>query len=536
MRAFAELYAQLDETTSTNAKLAAMQRYFNSAAPADAAWAVYFLSGYKPRQVVPTRKLLLWAAEMAKIPEWLAAESLDAVGDLAETVTLLLPDNAHAEPRPLHVWVEQRLLPLREMLEADQRSALEQAWHALDTPQRLVWNKLIAGSFRVGVSQQLVMRALAAVSGLDSKIIAHRLMGSWTPSAAFFEALLSQTDADAHRSQPYPFFLCYALDQPVEALGSIDDWVAEWKWDGIRAQLVRRGGESFLWSRGEELIGERFPEIIKTAAALPDGVVMDGEILSWANGKVLPFARLQRRIGRKKLTKSLLEETPAVLMAYDLLEWDGADIRDWPFNERRAQLEQLLGRLPAEGSLVLSPLVRTESWQALAQLCAQSRQHQVEGFVLKQRQSTYGAGRRRGAWWKWKIDPYTIDAVLIYAQSGHGRRASLYTDYTFGIWRDGALVPFAKAYSGLSDEEIREVDRFVRANTIERFGPVRAVKPELVFELAFEAIQRSTRHKSGIAVRFPRIARWRRDKTPLDADSLTTIEALLGQHAAHALS
>lgn len=536
MKAFARLYTQLDETTSTNAKLAAMQAYFNSAAPADAAWAVYFLSGHKPRQVVPTRKLLLWAAETTRVPEWLAAESLDAVGDLAETVTLLLPDAQHGDAGPLHVWVEQKLLPLRDMAEAEQRLALEQAWHALDTPQRLVWNKLIAGSFRVGVSQQLVMRALAAVSGLDIKIIAHRLMGAWTPSAAFFEALIAKADSSIAQSQPYPFFLCYALDQPVETLGSIDDWLVEWKWDGIRAQLVRRAAESFLWSRGEELIGERFPEIIESAAALPDGVVIDGEILSWANGKVLPFARLQRRIGRKKLTRALLEETPAVLMAYDLLENEGQDIRNQPFCERRAQLEQLLRRLPASGAIVLSPLVEADDWPALARLREQSRQRQVEGFVLKQRQSTYGAGRRRGPWWKWKIDPYSIDAVLIYAQSGHGRRASIYTDYTFGIWRDGALVPFAKAYSGLSDEEIREVDRFVRANTIERFGPVRAVKPELVFELAFEAIQRSTRHKSGIAVRFPRIARWRRDKTPLDADSLTTIEALLDQHAAHALS
>lgn len=536
MKAFAHLYTQLDETTSTNAKLAAMQAYFNSAAPADAAWAVYFLSGHKPRQVVPTRKLLLWAAETTGVPEWLAAESLDAVGDLAETVTLLLPDAQHGDAGPLHVWVEQKLLPLRDMAEAEQRLALEQAWHMLDTPQRLVWNKLIAGSFRVGVSQQLVMRALAAVSGLDIKIIAHRLMGAWTPSAAFFEALIAQADSRMAQSQPYPFFLCYALDQPVETLGSIDDWLVEWKWDGIRAQLVRRAAESFLWSRGEELIGERFPEIIESAAALPDGIVIDGEILSWANGKVLPFARLQRRIGRKKLTRALLEETPAVLMAYDLLENEGQDVRNQPFCERRAQLEQLLRGLPASSAIVLSPLVEADDWPALARLREQSRQRQVEGFVLKQRQSTYGAGRRRGPWWKWKIDPYSIDAVLIYAQSGHGRRASIYTDYTFGIWRDGALVPFAKAYSGLSNEEIREVDRFVRANTIERFGPVRAVKPELVFELAFEAIQRSARHKSGIAVRFPRIARWRRDKTPLDADSLTTIEALLDQHAAHALS
>lgn len=536
MKDSAQLYVQLDDTTSTNAKLAAMQAYFSRAKPADAAWAVYFLSGHKPRQVVPTRKLLLWAAESALIPEWLAAESLDAVGDLAETVSLLIPAPEYSDDAPLHIWVEQRLLPLREMPENEQREALQLAWRELDAAQRLVWNKLIAGSFRVGVSQQLVMRALAAVSGLDIKVVAHRLMGTWTPSAAFFESLIAATDADIAQSQPYPFFLCYALDQPVEALGPIEDWLAEWKWDGIRAQLVRRAGESFIWSRGEELVGERFPEIVASAAALPDGTVIDGEILCWAEGRVLPFAKLQRRIGRKKLTRALLEETPAVLMAYDLLEFAGADIREQPLIRRREQLERLLADFPASGAITLSPLVAARDWQALARLREASRQHQVEGFVLKHRDSTYGAGRRRGPWWKWKIDPYSIDAVLIYAQSGHGRRASLYTDYTFGIWRDGELVSFAKAYSGLSDAEIREVDHFVRANTIERFGPVRAVKPELVFELAFESIQRSTRHKSGIAVRFPRIARWRRDKTPAEADSLGAIEALLDAHTAHAVS
>lgn len=529
MKAFAGLYAALGRTTSTNDKLAAMQEYFKAAAPADAAWAVYFLSGHKPRQVVPSRKLLAWAAETARIPEWLAGESLDAVGDLAEAVTLLLPPNNVSDPRPLHEWVEQRLLPLREMPEAHQRAALESAWHALDDAQRLVWNKLIAGSLRIGVSQQSVMRALAQVSGLDIKTIAHRMMGQWQPSAAFFEQLIHPDDASVGQSHPYPFFLCYALDQPPEQLGDIEAWAAEWKWDGIRAQLIKRNGEIFLWSRGEELIGERFPEIVSAATQLDHDFVIDGEILSWANGQVLPFGRLQRRIGRKKLTPALLKEIPAVLMSYDLLELSGADLRAEPFAKRRAALENLLAGF--NDNIILSPLIEARDWDELAALRQRSREFQVEGFVLKEKQSQYGAGRRRGAWWKWKVDPYTIDAVLIYAQSGHGRRASLYTDYTFGIWRDGALVPFAKAYSGLSDDEIREVDRYIRANTVERFGPVRAVKPELVFELAFEAIQRSTRHKSGIAVRFPRMLRWRRDKTPIDADSLTTIEAMLASQS-----
>lgn len=529
MKAFAELYATLGSTTSTNDKLAAMQTYFANAAPADAAWAVYFLSGNKPRQVVPSRKLLAWAAETADIPEWLAAESLDAVGDLAETVALLLPPSRMSDSRPLHEWVEQRLLPLREMPEPQQRAALEAAWQALDDAQRLVWNKLIAGSLRIGVSQQSVMRALAAVSGRDVKTIAHRLMGQWQPSAAFYQQLIQPADASIANSQPYPFYLCYALDQPPNTLGDVGAWAAEWKWDGIRAQLVKRNGELFLWSRGEELISERFPEIIQAASRLSDDFVIDGEILSWANGQVLPFGSLQRRIGRKKLTAALLKDVPAVLMAYDLLELNRVDLRAESFATRRAALENLLAGF--DDIIILSALIEARDWDELASLRTRSREFQVEGFVLKHKQSPYGAGRRRGGWWKWKIDPYTIDAVLIYAQSGHGRRASLYTDYTFGIWRDGALVPFAKAYSGLSDEEIKEVDRFIRANTIERYGPVRAVKPELVFELAFEAIQRSTRHKSGIAVRFPRILRWRRDKTPVDADSLTTIESMLASQS-----
>ncbi|MFQ3566336.1 MAG: ATP-dependent DNA ligase [Aggregatilineales bacterium] len=529
MRRFAALYAALDETTRTNEKVAALVEYFSAAPPADAAWAAYFLIGRRPRRVISARELSAWAAQLAEIPDWLFSECYDAVGDIAETITLLLPEAQHEDERPLAEWIETKLLPLQTMDETSRKAAIFEAWACLSTRQRFIWNKLITGGFRVGVSQRLVTRALAQVNSIDEATVAHRLMGDWEPSAAFFTALTAPEISDADISRPYPFFLAYPLEDTPEALGPITDWQVEWKWDGIRAQAIKRAGRVFLWSRGEELVTDRYPEIAAEAERLPDGTALDGELLPWdlANDRVLPFAQLQRRIGRKTLGKKLLQEVPVVYLAYDLLEREGEDIRAWPLRERRAALEALVAAL-AGFHLRLSPLVTAGSWEALAVQRAESRERQVEGFMLKRLDSPYRVGRRRGDWWKWKVEPYTIDAVLIYAQRGSGKRASLYTDYTFAIWDDdGQLLPFAKAYSGLTDEEIREVDRFIRRNTNEKFGPVRAVKPELVFELAFEGIQRSPRHKSGIAVRFPRILRWRRDKRIEEADSLKTLAALL---------
>jgi DNA ligase-1 len=532
MKEFTDLYLALDQTNKTNEKVEAMVGYFSRASAEDAAWAIYFLSGRKPRQIVPTAKLRAWAAEIAGVEDWLFELSYDAVGDLGETIALLLPDNsATGTDLSLSHWIEKRILPLRDLAEAEQHEAVAQAWSELDADQRFVFNKFITGSFRVGVSQLLVVRALAQVAGIEKEIIAHRLMGSWSPSADFYLNLVEGAAAsDADLSRPYPFHLAHQIDFPLEDLGAISDWQAEWKWDGIRAQLIRRAGESFLWSRGEDLVTERFPEITGASFNLPDGTVLDGEILPWKDGAVLPFAQLQRRIGRKTIGKKLLEEVPVVLLCYDVLEFRGEDIRPKPMRERRAILTEILANLPDEAkkSLLLEPVVAAKDWNELAEIRAESRSRKVEGFMLKRLDSTYRVGRPRGDWWKWKIDPLTIDAVLIYAQRGTGKRASLYTDYTFGVWRDGELVPFAKAYSGLTDAEIRRVDHFVRNNTIETFGPVRSVTPQLVFELGFEGIQRSTRHKSGIAVRFPRILRWREDKKIEDADSLETIYAMLG--------
>jgi DNA ligase-1 len=526
VRAFARLYAELDETTGTNQKVAALGRYFASAPPADAAWAVHFLSGRRPTRLVGAAKVRAWAAAEAHLPDWLFDECYQAVGDLAEVIALLLPETAGSADFPLAHWVEERLLALRGQAPDVQQAIMLDAWRTLGTRERFVWNKLITGGFRVGASQQLVVRALAEVSGVPDGAVAHRLMGSWDPTPEFFARLIGADVSDTDTSRPYPFYLAQPLDEAPSLLGAPGDWLTEWKWDGIRAQLVRRQGRVWIWSRGEELLSGRFPEVESVAALLPDGIVIDGELLPWRDGAPLPFAQLQRRIGRRTLGPKLLSEVPVSLLAFDLLEQEGVDLRPLPLAERRARLATVVRPLPT-GRIVLSPALETPSWQAVGEARAAARGRGAEGLMLKRLAAGYGVGRRRGDWWKWKVVPLTVDAVLISAEPGHGRRAGLFTDYTFAVWDGDRLVPFAKAYSGLTDEEIRRVDGFVRRHTLDRFGPVRMVKPELVFELAFEGIQRSPRHKSGIAVRFPRMARWRTDKRPEDADTLETVRALL---------
>lgn len=534
MKLFTELYVELDQTNKTNEKVEAMRFYFERAEPHDAAWALYFLSGRKPRQIVPSRFLREWSIEASGIPEWLYYESRDTVGDGAETSALLLPNNEQVDETPLHTLVEDQLLPLRGMDENTQKEAVTSAWSRMNYSQRLVYNKLISGAFRVGVSQLLVTRALSQFSELPTDVMAHRLMGAWEPSAQFFKKLIDH-DLEAEETEiarPYPFHLAHQIDFTPEELGKVSDWQAEWKWDGIRAQVIKRADEIFIWSRGEDLMTERFPEVADAAGELPNGTVLDGELLPWREGRVLPFLEMQRRIGRKNLSAKILEEVPVILQCYDLLEYEGRDIRSFDFKTRRDLLENVITELSERAQEVIRPTesVAAASWNDLAVRRDESRSLGVEGFMLKHRHSPYRVGRHRGDWWKWKIDPLTVDAVLIYAQKGSGKRSNLFTDYTFAVWKGDELVPFAKAYSGLTDAEIRKVDRFVRDNTIEKFGPVRAVKPELVFELAFEAIQPSSRHKSGVAVRFPRIARWRDDKTIKDADSLETIQEMLAAY------
>lgn len=543
MKAFAELYANLDATTSSNAKLAALQAYFLQAPAEDAAWAVYFLSGGRPRQLVPTWLLRDMATEAASIEPWLFEESYQSVGDLAETISLLLPESPHTSDDGLAVWLEEKLLPLRGLPPEELAERLPALWAQLDQPSLMLCIKLITGSFRVGVSKLLVTRALAAMAGLDSKRVAQRLVGytdlSNRPTAEGYLKLIAAESSDEHAQrggQPYPFFLAHGLAQPVEQfdalLGSPADWQVEWKWDGIRAQLVKREGRLWVWSRGEELVTERFPELHDLENSLPDGTVIDGEIVVWKDS-VQPFALLQQRIGRKTLGKKILEDAPVAVLAYDLLEHHGEDWRNHTQAERRAQLELVVSDCD-QPILRTSPVLIGDSWQDLAEQREASRSLGVEGMMLKARDGLYGVGRTKdmGVWWKWKVDPFSVDAVLIYAQRGHGRRASLYSDYTFAVW-DGppgterTLVPFAKAYSGLTDEEMRKVDAIVRKTTVEKFGPVSSVTPSMVFELGFEGIALSKRHKSGIAVRFPRMLRWRQDKAVEEADNLATLQDLL---------
>jgi DNA ligase-1 len=527
MKAFAQLYSALDETTKTNEKVEALVAYWRAAAPEDAVWAIHFLIGRRVKRLIETRKLVAWAIEEAGIATWIFEDCYGAVGDLAETIALLLPAPVASTEKPLYYWVEERLLPLRTSDDERRRESMVFAWLEMDERQRFVWNKLITGEFRVGVSQSLVVRSLATFTGIPAEAVAHRLMGDWQPDPAFYARLIAPETDDADVSRPYPFFLAHPIEGEPADLGNPADWVAEWKWDGIRSQVIRRRWQTFIWSRGEELVTERFPELQALGGLLPEGTVIDGEILPWKQGAPLPFAQMQRRIGRKVLGPKILADVPVVLLAYDLLEWACEDIRKWPLERRRAQLTELVRTLGSTGRILLSEPVAFESWDDLAEKRRTSRERGVEGFMLKRLGSPYRVGRKRGDWWKWKIEPWSIDCVLIYAQSGHGRRAGLLTDYTFGVWDNGELVPFAKAYSGLTNEEIAKVDSWAKANTIEKFGPVRRVKPELVFELAFEGIQKSTRHKSGIAVRFPRMARWRTDKKPEEADSIETIRALL---------
>lgn len=532
MQRFARLYDAIDRTTSTNAKVEAMAAYFRDAPPADAAWVVFFLTGRRLKRLVPSVAIRAWVLEATGLEAWLLDECYSVVGDGAETAALVLDQVAGtgADDTPLAAWLEERILPLRRLDAAEQQARVAGWWTSLDRLRRFLLLKILTGELRVGVSQTLVVRALAQAAGLDPTTIAARLMGDWTPDAAWYARLLAPGETGEDRSRPYPFFLASPLEGPVAALGDRADWIAEWKWDGIRAQLVRRAGAVHLWSRGEELITARFPEITAAASHLPDGTVLDGEVLAYRDGRPLPFPDLQQRIGRQKQIGQIMRAVPVVFMAYDLLEDGGIDIRERPLAERRGRLEACLP--PESGVLRPSPIVGADSWEALAAVRDESRNRGVEGVMLKRRGSPYAVGRRRGDWWKWKIDPYTIDAVLMYAQPGSGRRASLLTDYTFGLWDNGELVPIAKAYSGLSNDEIAEMDRWIRRHTRERYGPVRHVEPVQVFELGFEAISPSSRHRSGIAVRFPRILRWRKDKLAADADTLQTLKELAGLPAA----
>jgi DNA ligase 1 len=558
MQRFAALTVKLGTSTKTNDKLEALETYFTEAEDTDKVWVIALFSGRRPKRTVNTTLLWEWCRELTGLPAWLFEESYHTVGDLAETIALLLPEPAAhgsggvpGDSGETLAYYLERLAVLGKEDEVAKKAFVQQCWASMDKDERFVFNKFITGGWRIGISQQTVVNALARATAVEASVIAHRISGSWDPATTAYAALLSGEGGGSELSRPYPFCLAYALDEELNALGQPAEWQAEWKWDGIRGQLIRRGETLFLWSRGEELITEKFPEYQVFRELLPVGTVLDGEIIGLgpaASGAeagradvgprpiaeaggplpftVLPFAALQTRIGRKNVTKKHLTEVPVGFIAYDLLEYGGEDWRGRPLAERRKQLEMVIAAA-AHPLLRLSPVIPFGIWDALAVARGGARDHGSEGVMLKRKDSIYQVGRKRGDWWKWKIEPLVIDAVLVYAQKGHGRRSNLYTDYTFAVRSGDQLVTFAKAYSGLTDKELAEVDAFVKKNSLEKFGPVRTVKPELVFEIAFEGIAASARHKSGVALRFPRINRWRKDKGPADIDTLDALRIML---------
>ena len=522
MKRFAALIAQLELSNKTNDKIAALVSYFEEGDALDKPYVIAMFTGKRPKRPVSTALVRAWATELSAIPPWLFAESYHSVGDLSETIALILPPPSQLVERPLHQWITD-LAQLNGKNDASKKDFILKAWDSLNTQERFIFNKLISGNFRIGVSNKMLVNALARQSHTESSKIMHSIMGRWDPALISYEELVEGTHVNTDSSWPYPFCLAYALDSEPETLGDTSAWQAEWKWDGIRGQIVKRNGELFIWSRGEELVTDQFPELHFLNELLEDGTVLDGEILSVKDGKVQAFSILQQRLNRKTINKSQLNDAPIGFYTYDLLEHLGKDLRQQPLRQRRNLLEQVISNLQDQQTVILSPVIDFDSWELLADLRLGSRDINSEGIMLKKLDSMYHSGRKRGDWWKWKINPYTVDTVMIYAQKGSGRRASFFTDYTFAV-RDGdKLITIAKAYSGLTDKEIKEVDSFVKKNAIEKFGPVRTVKPELVFEIAFEGIAESKRHKAGLALRFPRIARWRKDKK---ADEINTLEDL----------
>jgi DNA ligase-1 len=528
MKLFAELFLNLDRTNKTNDKVELLKNYFITATDADKIWALALFTGRRPSFKVNSTQMQQWAAAEAKIPDWLFRESYNSVGDLGETISLVLPQNEIFErEKSLSEWFEY-LNRLPKMNDEEKRMHITNAWKELTPHEIFVFNKLLMGSFRIGVSQTLVVRAIAEATKVDSNVVAHRLMGKWSPFDSAFNDLIINENKNDIDSRPYPFFLAYPIESDVSYLGNENDWFVEWKWDGIRSQIIVRNNELYIWTRGEDLATDKFPELHVLKTVLPNGTVLDGEIVTFRDNRPLPFNILQTRIGRKNLTKKILEDAPVAFIAYDLLEIHGEDIRKKPQRERRQLLEEIYKSIDPVQAFTLSPLLEFKSWDDVKALHNLSRENVAEGFMIKNKNSSYQVGRKKGDWWKWKINPLSIDAVLVYAQKGHGRRAELFTDYTFAVWNDEKkLIPFAKAYSGLTDSEIAEVDRFVKQHTLEKFGPVRTVTPQLVFEIGFEGINASARHKSGIAVRFPRILRWRKDKPVEEADTLENLKRIL---------
>ena len=525
MKTFAQLITSLESTNKTNAKIDAMVHYLQTAPENDKLWFLALFTGKRPKRPVNTNLLKLWALEITQLPEWLFLESYSSVGDLGETLSLILPPPENEIDKSLSQWMSE-LIDLKDKTEEEKRIYVIESWNGLDYTERFIFNKLIGGSFRIGVSKKLLINALSKYSEIDSSQLMHSIMGKWNVEETNFEDLISGTNINPDNSKPYPFCLAYPMEKEIHELGNPEDWQAEYKWDGIRGQLIKRNKEIFLWSRGEELVTPQFPELVSALENMEGDFVLDGEILGVVDNQVLNFNELQKRLNRKTITAKMLKKIPVKSFVYDILEFNGEDLREKPLSERRAILEKLINENPHE-NIKLSEIIQYENWEELTEIRSNSRENNSEGLMLKQKNSNYHSGRKKGDWWKWKVDALTIDAVLIYAQKGSGRRSGYYTDYTFAVKKEDQLVTIAKAYSGLTDKEIMEVSKFVTKNSLEKFGPVRTVKPELVFEIAFEVIGYSNRHKSGVALRFPRIVRWRRDKKVDEIDDIEEVKKLI---------
>ena len=537
MRAFARLLDRLAFTPSRNGKLTLLRDYFAATPDPERGWALASLTGAlgfneaKPQFV---RK-----AVEARMDPQLFASSHDYVGDLAETVALVWPvrPGANHEPELSEVVDALRSASRREV-----QTLLERWLDALDADGRWALLKLLTGGLRVGVSARLAKQALAALGGVAVEEIEEIWHGQHAPYEDLFAWLEKRSDKPSANTPAHfrPVMLAQAIDEEKD-FADLDagDYAAEWKWDGIRVQAAHEGDERRLWSRTGDDIGKSFPDLL---VAMDFQGVIDGELLVKGTGGVASFADLQQRLNRKTADAALQEKYPAFIRAYDLLMDGDEDMRQLPFTERRRRLEAFIARMPSpliSSRFDISPLQPFASWDELRGLRTDPPPGDpqiAEGLMLKRRDSIYEAGRPRGPWFKWKRDPHLVDAVLMYAQRGHGKRSGFYSDFTFGVWKadsngESHLTPVGKAYFGFTDEELKQLDKFVRDNTVERFGPVRSVRAGrdfgLVLEVAFEGLARSARHKSGVAMRFPRISRIRWDKPAREADELATLEKLL---------
>jgi DNA ligase 1 len=517
---FAPLLDSLAFTPSRLGKLRLMHEYFMSTPDPDRGWALAALTGelsfagVKPAQI---RDLVL-----ERVDAELFSLSHDFVGDLAETVALIWPKKHGAN----HVPSLSEVVDSMAVATRDSSGALLGAWlDALDATARWALLKLATGALRVGVSARLAKTALAedSTASLDEiEAVWHALHPPYTELFAWLEGRAARPEL-GDRPTFTPLMLAQPLEEDDIPKLSPADYRAEWKWDGIRVELVGRGGERRLYSRSGDDIGAAFPDLLAT---LNEDVVLDGELLVMRDGVIAPFNDLQQRLNRKIATSKMIADYPAWLRLYDILERAGEDLRPLPFDERRHRLEQWYRAAPRT-RMDISPLLPFTAWDQLREFRDTARERAIEGLMLKRGDSAYVSGRPKGPWFKWKRDALTVDTVLMYAQRGHGKRSSFYSDYTFGVWREAELVPVGKAYSGFTDEELRRLDRWIRDHTIDRFGPVRAVEPDLVLEVAFDSVHRSTRHKSGLAMRFPRIHRIRWDKPAAEADQVETLAKLV---------